>query len=212
MICYAKQKNVRYATAAPYGAGDAWIWTALEADTKLLVSYKIGARTDQVAMSLMADLRSRIANVRQIQINTDGNTSYRKAIKAMFGRKVKYAQLMKDFGSTPGIAKRRVSGRPSRSNTSTSFVERHNLTIRMGLRRCTRKTNAFSKSIEKHRHMFALFATYYNFIRVHMPLKTTPAVAAGLADEPYTFEWIIGMIDESARKPRRPNAYRKQTA
>ena len=207
-FCFAKQKNARYTTVGPRGAGDVWTWTAIEADTKLWISYKVGDRTDRAAVSLMKDLKSRLAYIEKIQINTDGNVSYKKAIRTIFGRQVKYAQLVKEFGSEPSITKRRVSGRPSKKCTSTSFVERHNLTIRMGVRRYTRKTNAFSKKIENHRHMIALFATYYNFIRVHMTLGTTPALAAGLADEPYTLEWLVDMIDDYAPKPKRPKTYR----
>ena len=149
--------------------------------------------------------------VRRLSICTDGNASYVKTIKRYFGRGVTYSQLVKDFsGSDVGIQSRQVIGKNTTHKASTSYVERLNLTIRMCIRRYTRKTNGFSKTLENHRNTTHLFATYYNFIRIHQTLETTPAVEAGLAKHLYSMEWIVEMIDRKAKKPKRPKSYRKR--
>ncbi len=210
-FCYVKQKRVKDAKAAPKGAGDVWTWTAIEAEDKLLIAYKVGSRTDRACDSFVKDLRSRVVAVRHLSICTDGNASYVKAIKRYFGRDVTYSQLVKDFsGSNVGIQSRQVLGRHTTEKASTSYVERLNLTIRMCIRRYTRKTNGFSKTLANHKNMTHLFATYYNFIRIHQTLETTPAVEIGLAEYPYSMEWIVEMIDRKAKKPQRPKAYRKR--
>ena len=209
-FCYAKQKNVTKAVAAPDAAGDVWTWTGIEATSKLLISYKLGDRSDRTCRLFMKDLSSRVLNTRHLTICTDGNASYVKAIRRYFGRSVSYSQLVKDYsGGEVGTRSRQVFGKHSTDKASTSYVERLNLTIRMSSRRYTRKTNGFSKTLENHKNTFHLFATYYNFVRVHQTLGTTPAVAAGLAKKPYSLEWIIRRIDRRAPKPQRPKVYRK---
>ena len=196
-FCYAKEKTVARAAAAPGGAGDVWTWTGLDRDSKLIVSWSVSpGRGSQYAIELMDDLRSRLAN--RVQLTTDGHRAYLEAVEGAFGGDVDYAQLVKIYGPTQeanqgryspaaclGATKTLVVGNPDHASISTSFVERHNLTTRMSLRRFTRLTNAFSKKLENHLHALALYFVYYNFCRPHKSLKgNTPAMAAGLADEP----------------------------
>lgn len=171
---YAKQKNVAKAKAAPEGAGDTWTWTALDADSKLIVSYLVGGRDAEYAMVLMDDLRDRLAN--RVQLTTDGHRAYLEAVEGAFGADVDYAQLVKIYGNAPetakgryspaectGIKKRRIEGNPAIEDVSTSYIERSNLTMRRHMRRFTRLTNAFSKKVENHAHAVALHMMYYNF-------------------------------------------------
>ena len=210
-FCYMKQKRAKQTVGAPKGAGDVWTWTALEAQDKLLIAYRVGDRTDKTCRAFMKDLRSRITTVRHLDICTDGNASYVKAVRRYFGPAISYSQLVKEFsGKELTIQSRRVSGKHRMEKASTSYVERLNLTIRMSARRYTRKTNGFSKTLDNHRNTIDLFATYYNFIKIHQTLETTPAVEAGLAPYPYTLEWLVEMIDHHAPKPRRPETYRKR--
>lgn len=220
---YAKQKNVRTAKAAPEGAGDTWTWTALEADTKLLVSYLVGGRDSEYAMALMDDLRSRLAN--RVQLTTDGHKAYLEAVEGAFGGDVDYAQLVKLYGAAPesakgryspaeciGARKERVEGTPDPKHVSTSYVERQNLTMRMQMRRFTRLTNAFSKKFENHMHMVALYTVFYNFVRIHKSLRVTPAMAAGLTDRVWSFEDIATAIDAAGPKPGPRGPYKKRAA
>lgn len=214
-FCYAKEKNVKRAKAAPKGAGDVWTWTALDSDSKMILSYEIGDRSGQTALEFMDDLRSRLAN--RVQLTTDGYRSYLEAVEEAFGADVDYAQLVKLYGDAPegqkryspaecvGTRKRRVTGSPIRKDVSTSHVERHNLTMRMGMRRFTRLTNAFSKKIENHIHMLSLYFVHYNFCRQHNSLGgVSPAMAAGVSDTLHDMEWIVGLIDARAPTPKRP--------
>ena len=221
-FCYAKQKNVAPAKTAPQGAGDVWTWTAIEADSKLILSWEVGDRTSATAIEFMDDLRSRLAN--RVQLTTDGHRAYLEAVEGAFGADVDYAQLVKLYGEAPegqrryspaecvGTRKRRVNGNPERKHVSTSYVERQNLTMRMGMRRFTRLTNAFSKKIENHLHMLSLYFVHYNFCRMHKSLRCTPAMAAGVSDTLRDMEWIVGLIDARAPKPNRPETYKKRTA
>ncbi len=221
-FCYAKQKNVARAKTAPQGAGDVWTWTAIEADSKLILSWEVGDRTSATAIEFMDDLRSRLAN--RVQLTTDGHKAYLEAVEGAFGADVDYAQLIKLYGDAPeaqrryspaecvGTRKRRVNGRPDRKDVSTLYVERQNLTMRMGMRRFTRLTNAFSKKIENHLHMLSVYFVHNNFCRVHKSLRCTPAMAAGVSDTLRDMEWIVGLIDARAPKPNRPAIYKKRTA
>ena len=219
-FCYAKEKNVARAKAAPHGAGDVWTWTAIDADSKMILSYEIGDRSGATAIEFMDDLRSRLAN--RVQITTDGHKAYLEAVEGAFGGDVDYAQLVKLYGATPdaekryspseciGTRKRRVEGKPDTDHISTSYVERHNLTMRMGMRRFTRLTNAFSKKIENHLHSLSLYFVHYNFVRVHKSLRMTPAMAAGVSDTLHDMEWIVGLIDAWAPEPKRPGPSRER--
>ena len=211
---YAKQKNVAKAKAAPEGAGDTWTWTALDADSKLIVSWLVGGRDAGYATEFMQDLAGRLAN--RVQLTSDGHRAYLSAVEDAFGSDIDYAMLIKHYGDAPegqrryspavctGATKTRVSGDPDEAHISTSYVERHNLTMRMSMRRYTRLTNAFSKKIQNHAHSLALYYVWYNFCRVHRSLRVTPAMAAGITSTLHDMEWIVGLIDARAPKPRRP--------
>lgn len=219
---YAKDKNVPRAKKAPPVAGDVWTWTALDADHKLIVSWIVGDRSGQTAMELMDDLRPRLAN--RVQLTSDGHKAYLEAVEGAFGADVDYAQLVKLYGPTEGegsekryspatctgIRKRKIEGSPDPADISTSYVERHNLTMRMSIRRFTRLTNAFSKKVENHVHSLSLYFVHYNFCRIHKTLKCSPAMAAGVSDTLRDMEWIVGLIDARAPKPNRPKTYRKR--
>ena len=212
-FCYAKQERVKAGIAAPKGAGSVWTWTAIDPDSKLLIAYRVGDHTDRSCRKFVKDLRLRVASVQRLRICTDGNASYVKAIKRYFKRGISYSQLVKDFsGEEVGFQSRLVYGKHTTQKASTSYVERLNLTIRTSIRRFTRKTNAFSKTLENHRNVVHLFATYYNFIRIHQSLGTTPAVKAGLTRHEYSLEWLVGLIDQQAPKPKRPEVYQKRKA
>jgi len=218
-FCYAKQKNVATAKAAPEQAGDVWTWTALDADSKLIVSYMVGGRDAGYANEFMQDVARRLAN--RVQLTTDGLKAYLDAVEDAFGSAIDYAQLVKLYGDAPGPAgryspaectgtkKTRIEGKPSMKHVSTSYVERQNLTMRMSMRRFTRLTNAFSKKAENHAHMVALYTTWYNFVRTHKTLRCSPAMAAGISKTLWSMEDVVGLIDARAAKPNRPATYKK---
>jgi IS1 family transposase len=215
---YAKQKNVPTAKAAPEGAGDTWTWTALEADTKLMLSYFVGDRSGESAMILMDDLRDRIAN--RVQITTDGQRAYLEAVEGAFGDEVDIAQLVKIYGPTitapgryspaecTGIKKTRITGNPDIDHVSTSYVERQNLTMRMHMRRFTRLTNAFSKKAENHEYAVALHMMYYNFVRIHKTLRMSPAMAAGVSDRLWEIADIAKLVDDAEEDPKVRGLYK----
>ena len=221
-FCYAKQKNVADAKAAPDGAGDVWTWTAIDADTKLMVSYFVGDRSGESAMIVMDDLRARLAN--RVQLTTDGHKAYLEAVEGAFGADVDYAQLVKLYGSIggagpekryspadcTGIKKVRREGNPDITHVSTSHVERMNLSIRMQNRRFTRLTNAFSKKLDNHIHALALYFAFYNFCRIHKTLRVTPAMAAGITDRLWSLDDIVAKIDAMAPAPKVRGPYRKR--
>ena len=220
---YAKQKNVTKAKAAPEGAGDTWTWTALDADTKLIVGYLVGGRDAEYANAFMADVASRLTN--RVQMTTDGHKVYLEAIENAFGADVDYAQLIKMYGNVPetfkgryspadctGIKKRPIKGQPNDKDISTSYVERQNLTMRMHMRRFTRLTNGFSKKVENHLRMVELYIMFYNFCRIHKTLRVTPAMEAGLTDHVWEMEEIISAMDAVAPKPGRPKTYRTKNS
>ncbi len=217
---YAKQKNVATAKDAPEGAGDTWTWTALDADSKLIVSYLVGGRDGEYAMWFIDDLRGRLAN--RVQLTSDGHRAYLEAVEGAFGADVDYAQLVKLYGPTVtapgryspaaciGSRKRTVEGKPDADHVSTSYVERQNLTIRMHMRRFTRLTNAFSKKVENHAHAVALHMMYYNFVRIHKTLRVTPAMAAGVTDRLWEIADIAKLVEEAEAKPAKRGPYKKQ--
>lgn len=184
-------------------AGSVWTWVAIDADSKLIISYLCGGRDANWACAFMEDLASRLTT--RIQITTDGHRAYAEAVEGAFGMDVDYAMLIKLYGAPSdkydtryspseciGIRTATMCGAPSPEHISTSFVERQNLNIRMGLRRFTRLTNAFSKKFENHCHMVAIYHAYYNFCRVHQTLRVTPAMEAGLTDHVWTVAELIG--------------------
>ena len=222
-FAYAKQKNVADAKAAPSDAGDVWTWTALEADSKLIVSWLVGGRDSGYAMEFMDDLAKRLAN--RVQLTTDGHKAYLEAVEGAFGGDIDYAVLQKLYGTAPeaakgryspaictGARKDRIEGDPDPAKVSTSYVERQNLTMRMSTRRFTRLTNAFSKKVENHCHALALYFVWYNFCRIHKTLKVTPAMAAGLSDTAHDMEWIVSLIDARAPKPGPRGPHMKRQA
>ncbi|QQO20107.1 IS1 family transposase [Bradyrhizobium diazoefficiens] len=204
---YAKQKNVKFAKAAPAAAGDVWTWTAIDADSKLIVSWHVGDRSADTGTSFMFDLKARLAN--KVQLTTDGHKAYLKAVEEV-DLDADYAMLNKIFAtdyagpgrySPPkciGAIKNPIKGNPDPALVNTSFAERQNLTMRMSMRRFTRLTNAFSKKFENHCHALALYFAFYNFCRVHKTLGVTPAMAAGLIETPVKMDGIIKMIDEAS--------------
>lgn len=220
-FCYAKQKNVKGAKAAPDGAGDVWTWTALDSDTKLMVSYFVGDRTLESAHIFIEDLYRRLAN--RVQLSTDGHGAYVQAVEGTFGGDVDYAQIVKVYGSLPStspdvryspaeciaIRTNVVEGSPDPKHVSTSHVERMNLSIRMQNRRFTRLTNAFSKKLDNHIHALALYFAFYNFCRIHKSLKVTPAMAAGITDRLWKLEDIVTQIDDMAPPPKARGPYKK---
>lgn len=220
-FCYAKQKNVKTAKDAPQGAGDVWTWTALDSDSKLIVSFLVGGRDAGYAIEFMDDLRARLAN--RVQLTTDGHKAYLEAVEGAFGGDVDYAQLVKIYGAAPegpqrryspaeciGAEKRRVEGNPDIAAVSTSHVERQNLTMRMSMRRFTRLTNGFSKKLENHIHALALYFVHYNFCRIHKSIKTSPAMAAGITDTLWSLDSVIAKIDEMAPPPAKRGPYKKR--
>lgn len=208
-FCYSKSKNVPIAKAAPEGAGDVWAWTALDADSKLIVSWLVGDRNTETATAFMQDVADRL--VTRVQLTTDGHDTYLKAVEGVFGIDVDFAQLVKIYGSSPtgqgaeiryssgecvGARKEIFKGRPDPKHISTSYVEQQNLSVWMGMRRFTRLTNAFSKKIDNHCHALAIYFMYYNFVRIHQSLRISPAMAAGVSDRLWSLEDIMLMVDD----------------
>ena len=210
VFCYSKQKNAPHITGHPDYAGDVWTWTGIDRDSKLIISWLITVgRGSDYAIEFMDDLRFRLAD--RVQLTTDGHRAYLGAVEGAFGGDVDYAQLVKQYGPAveeqrryspavcTGATKKPISGRPDLASVSTSIVERHNLTTRMSVRRFTRLTTAFSKKIENHQHAVALFTVWYNWCRPHKSLQgDTPAMAAGLADQPYELAWIVDLIKQGS--------------
>lgn len=211
-FCYAKQKN---APEGKDGAGDVWTWSAIDADSKMIVSWLVGSRDAETANDFIADLQSRLAS--RGQLTTDGHKAYLEAIESAFGDDVDYAMLVKLYGETVegqkryspaecvGCKKQKVTGNPDKKHVSTIYVERQNLTMRMSMRRFTRLTNAFSKKLENHCHALALYFIWYNFVRTHKSIKVTPAMAAGVTDKLWTMEDIVALIDAREEKLKSSN-------
>jgi IS1 family transposase len=203
-FCYGKEKNVSPAKKAE-GAGSLWTWTALDSDSKLVVSYLCGNRDAAWANAFLEDVASRVSN--RVQLTTDGYHLYVDAVERAFGAAVDYAMLIKLYGSPTqpetryspavciGAESHVVTGKPDPKHISTSYVERQNLTMRMSMRRFTRLTNAFSKKLENHEHMLAIYFMFYNYCRVHQTLRVTPAMEAGLAHHVWTIEELVKLME-----------------
>ncbi len=215
----AKAKNASPEKKAE-GWGDTWTWTALDADTKLCVSYLVGGRDLGWATEFMHDCARRIGN--RVQITTDGHKAYLEAVESAFGADIDYAQLQKVYGAPSEDHKRYspavcigcdmkvVSGNPDPKHVSTSYVERQNLSMRMSIRRFTRLTNAFSKKVEHHAAAVALWFAYYNFCRVHQTLRVTPAMEAGISNHVWTIEELVALLPEP--KPAKRGPYNRSVA
>jgi len=206
---YCKRANLKTAKAAPADAGDAWTWTAIDADSKLIVSYLIGGRHAEAAQDFMHDVAERLAN--RVQLTTDGHGVYLNAVLGAFGMDVDYAQLVKHYGATPdttgperkyspgeccGITKHRLLGQPIKALVSTSYVEKHNQTMRQHMKRFTRLTAAHSKKLENHVHMVALYTTWYNFARINSAVRMSPAMAARLETRLWDIGDIVKLVEE----------------
>jgi IS1 family transposase len=218
----AKQKNVANMKAPIAGAGDTWTWTAIEADTKLIISHFVGGRDGDCAKWFMDDVAARLAT--RVQLTSDGHKAYLEAVEGAFGAHVDYAMLVKTYGASADSAKGRYSpaectgaiktpieGKPDPKHISTSYSERSNLTMRMHNRRFTRLTNAFSKKFENHAHMVAIYAVWYNWIRIHKTLRVTPAMAAGLSETVIDWAQIVEAMDADAPKPSARGPYKKRS-
>jgi IS1 family transposase len=204
-FCYSKQKNVPEQFKGTPGYGDVWTFTAVCADTKLVPSWLVGERTKDDAEVFLTDLASRLAN--RIQLSTDAHSIYESTVGPSFGHQVDWAQIKKDYASDPsdqrkyspaictGARVRVLKGDPDPARISTSYVERQNLTMRMGMRRFTRLTNGFSRKVENLAHAVSLHFMHYNFARSHQTLQQTPAMAAGVADLRWSLEEIAALLD-----------------
>jgi IS1 family transposase len=217
----AKQKNVAGMKKPVEGAGDTWTWTAIEADTKLLITWLVGGRDSGYAIAFMDDLRDRLAN--RVQLTSDGHKAYLEAVEGAFGADVDYAMLVNLYGETAeaqkryspaqciGARKTRIEGNPDPKHVSTSYAERQNLTMRMQMRRFTRSTNAFSKKFENHMHMVALYTVWYNYVKQHKTLKgLSPAMAAGISDTLWSVTDVAEMIEAAQPKPGKRGPYKRQ--
>src|SRR5438309_8211292 len=204
-----KQKN-RAASkrATDPTAGDCWTWTAIEAQSKLLISYLVGGRDAEYALMMMDDLCGRLVN--RVQLTTDGHKAYLQAVEEAFGADIDYSMLVKLYGPETsgqgherkyspsecvGARKDTITGNPDPKHVSTSYTERANLTMRMSMRRFTRLTNGFSKKLQNHAHMVALYALWYNFVRIHKTLRTSPAMAAGIEKRLWSMEDVVRLIE-----------------
>ena len=203
---YAKQKNVPQEKRGQFGYGDVWTWTAIDADTKLVPCWHVGRRDADAAYAFMMDLASRLTN--RVQLTTDGHHAYLTAVDYAFARDIDYARLVKQYGTAPEAEKRYsppvclgterhiVRGRPNPEEISTSYVERQNLSMRMGMRRFTRLTNAFSKKVENHMHAISIYFMHYNFVRIRQTLRCTPAMEAKVTDRLWSIQDMVAMVDE----------------
>lgn len=220
---YAKQKNVAKAKRQDMAYGDTWTWTALDADSKLLITWLVGGRDSDYAIGFMDDLRSRLAN--RVQLTSDGHKAYLEAVEGAFGGDIDYAMLVKIYGATSegakgryspaeclGARKERIEGSPDPKHISTSYAERQNLTMRMQMRRFTRLTNAFSKKFENHMHMVALYTVWYNFVKQHKSLKgLSPAMAASISNTLWSMTDLAEMVDAAQPKSGKRGPYNKKT-
>lgn len=203
-FCYAKEKNVPEEYKGKLGFGDVWTWVAIDADTKLIVSYLVGGRSAGYAAKFIDDLASRLTH--RIQLTTDGHKAYLRAVEGAFGADVDYAILDKIYAPPAregqaryspadccGTRKMKIAGNPDIAKVSTSYVERQNLTMRMSMRRMTRLTNGFSKKLTNQAHAVAIHFMHYNFCRIHQTLRVTPAMQAGISEHVWSLEELAGI-------------------
>jgi IS1 family transposase len=203
-FCHSKNANVKLNDFGK-GYGDCWTWVSIDADSKLVINWLVGGRNSGYANRFVADLADRLAD--RVQVTSDGFAPYRGAVKKAFGDDVDFATLIKQYAgpakgnarySPPeviGVERETVCGAPSPDRVSTSFIERQNLTMRMGMRRFTRLTNGFSKKLDNHKHAVALHYFHYNFIRVHQTIKTTPARMAGITEKVWTMVDFVQLLE-----------------
>ena len=203
-FCYAKEKNVRVNLRGQFGCGDVWTWVAMDADTKVVCSWLVGLRDAACAWEFMQDVASRLWH--RVQLTTDGLKTYLPAVEDAFGADIDYATLVKLYGHTADDERRYspahiigaqaavITGQPNPRLISTSYIERQNLTVRMGMRRFTRLTNGFSKKIENHTAAIAIHYMHYNFCRIHQSLRVTPAIEAGLTDHVWSVQEMIELV------------------
>jgi IS1 family transposase len=211
---YCKRAKLATAKTAPADAGDAWTWTAIDADSKLILSYLIGGRHAEAAQDFMHDVADRLAN--RVQLTTDGHGVYLGAVIGAFGIDVDYAMLVKHYGAAPdtagperkyspgeccGITKHRMLGKPVKALVSTSYVEKHNQTMRQHMKRFARLTAAHSKKLENHVHMVALYTCWYNFARVNSAVRMSPAIACGLEQRLWDIADIVKLIEAYELQP-----------
>lgn len=213
-FCYAKSKNVPAAKKGVFGFGDLWAFTGICAETKLIPTFLVGSRDAGCATEFMGDLASRLSN--RVQLTTDGHKMYLSAVEDAFQGAIDYAMLVKVYGATPegdhryspaeclGTQKNAITGCPDKKHVSTSFVERHNLTLRMSIRRYTRLTNAHSKKLENHTAALGLFLCFYNFCRIHQTIRVTPCMAAGVTSRVWSVEDLLALLPAEAPKKRGP--------
>lgn len=217
-----KEKNVPAALRGVFGYGDVYTWTAIDAESKLVPCWHVGARDGVSAKLFIDDLAPRMAN--RVQLTTDGYKAYLSAVEDAFGADIDYAMLVKLYGASSGNANERrytageccgaikgtVTGNPDERHISTSYVERQNLTMRMGMRRFTRLTNGFSKKVENHAHALAIYFMHYNFARIHSSLRVSPAMAAGVTDRLWSLEDVAGLVEANELPPKKRGPYLKR--
>jgi IS1 family transposase len=208
----AKEKNVPAEKRGQFGIGDVWTWTAMDADSKLMVSWLVGGRDAGTAYGFVQDLAKRLAN--RVQLTTDGHRAYLSAIEENFGSEIDYAMLVKLYGNdrenesrySPaeciGCREVVVTGSPDPKHISTSYIERQNLTMRMSMRRFTRLTNAFSKKLDNHIASLAIHYMHYNFCRVHQTLRVTPAMEAKVADHIWSISELVALLNPKSESER----------
>jgi IS1 family transposase len=218
----AKAKNVATMKRHVEGAGDTWTWTAIDADSKLIISWLVGGRDAEYGRAFLEDVRCRL--LLRVQLTSDGHGAYLRAVREAFGDDVNYAMLVKIYGDAPEGMKGHYSparcvgahyvpieGQPDPKHINTSFAERQNLTMRMQMRRFTRLTNAFSKKFENHMHMVALYTVWYNYVKQHKTLKgLSPAMGAGISDTLWSMTDLAEMIDAALPKPSTRGPYKKR--
>lgn len=217
-FCYAKDKNLPTSKQGKFGFGSVWTWVAIDADTKLVPSFMVGNRDMPSACMFIDDLACRLAG--RIQLTTDGLTVYLNAVENAFGADIDYAQLIKIYGASQektryspaeciGCDTKIAQGNPEPKHISTSYVERQNLSMRMGMRRFTRLTNTFSKKVENHAYMIALYYMHYNFVRRHQALRVSPAMEAGVTNRLWNLDDIVALVPPFKAGPRGP--YKKRS-